>query len=83
MTLAESKQLIEWAKELGLKRVRSGTFEVEFYPKHEPMNFDPKSLAKTLTDSIPPDSEMLFASSEGIPSVDNPKPEQREITDMN
>lgn len=62
MTLAEAKKLIEFCESKSIKRVKFGTFEVEFIEKQTPMALDPLSLSKALTDSMPPDSAMLLAS---------------------
>ena len=63
MTLADAKKLIEFCQDRGIKRIRSGAFAVEFFPKMpEPMALDPLTLSKALTDSMPPDSAMMFAS---------------------
>lgn len=68
MTLEQSKKLIQWAKKQGISRIKVTGMEVEFFPSQpEPMNLDPKSLAEALSDSMPDDETMLYASSEGIP----------------
>lgn len=62
-------ELLDLCRSKGVRSFKSGTFEAEFFPsKPEPMNFDPVELSKNLGPSMPPDSAMLFASSEGIPS---------------
>lgn len=82
MTRDEAKELVEWAKDQGIKRMVCGPLEVEFFgPKITPMSLDPKDLAKVFTDSMPPDTAMLFASTEGVPD-ENPTPEQREDDKM-
>lgn len=61
-------------KDLGVKRYKCGELEVEFFaPVPPPMSFDPKELAKTLADSMPPDSAMLMASAEPLPGIDFPQ----------
>lgn len=67
---------IEKLQKLGVKRFRKNMaeYEVEFFPlPSAPMNFDPKELAKTLADSMPPDSAMLMASAEPLPGIDFPQ----------
>ncbi len=82
MTLSEAKKLIDYCEGKGVKRIRSGAFMVEFFPKApETMSLDPVSLSKALADSMPPDSSMLFASTEEV--NENPTSEQRETTEMN
>lgn len=67
MTLAEAKKLIELCETKNIRKVKSGTFEVEFFEKaHQPMKMDPKTLMETFADSMPPDDSMLFASTEDI-----------------
>lgn len=57
---------------LGIKRYRcdGGGFEIEFFEPPKPeapsMPLDPVSLAKTFADQMPPDSALLFASSEDL-----------------
>lgn len=76
-----AKELIEFCKDKGLKKLRLGDFEAEFFDiKPQPMSLDPKDLAKVLTDSMPPDSAMLFASVEDPQDTLTPKP--RETADM-
>jgi hypothetical protein len=70
MTLKEKKQFIEWARSQMIKNININHegLSVEFFPTQlEPMNLDPKTLAEALSDSMPDDSTMLYASSEGIP----------------
>lgn len=82
MTLSEAKKLVEFCEGKRVKRVKSGTFEVEFFDQTpEPMKLDPVSLSKALTDSMPPDSAMLFASTEDM--NENPTPQTRDSADMN
>ena len=78
-----AKELIEFCKDKGLKRVRLGDFEAEFFDtKPQPMSLDPKDLAKVLTDSMPPDSAMLFASVEDTVQPEEPNSKPRETADM-
>lgn len=68
MTLEQSKKLISWARKHGIARLKVTGLEVEFFKQDpEPMKLDPKSLADALSDTMPPDSQMLFASSEDLP----------------
>lgn len=53
------------AQGLSIKRISSAGVEIEFFPPlAPPMDLDPVSLSKTLAESMPPDSAMLFASTE-------------------
>lgn len=82
MTLAEAQKLIKFCEGRRIKHLSFGQFSVEFFPKEpEAMKLDPASLAKTLSDSMPPDSAMLFASSEDM-DTENLIPQQRENNDM-
>jgi hypothetical protein len=61
------KEFIEICKSNGIKHAKLGSFEVEFYPTPvAPMALDPVSLSKAFSDSMPPDTAMLFASSEDL-----------------
>lgn len=67
------EELISLCKDKGIKKVVVGAnqgIEIEFFPPQpkqaELMAMDPVSLSKALTDSMPPDSAMLFASSEDM-----------------
>lgn len=59
---------------LNEKRVKTARFsedgkliEVNFFEKEQQgMPLDPVSLSKALSDSMPPDSEMLFASADDM-----------------
>ena len=55
----------------------NGFKEIEFFEPRdsEPAAIDPKELIRALGDSMPPDSQMLLASTEAIPGVDFPHPE--------
>lgn len=65
--LSQAISLIELCEKKRIKRVKVNDFEVEFFASEpEPMAFDPVSLSKILTDSMPPDSAMMFASTEDI-----------------
>ena len=54
-----------------------GFKEIEFFEPRDPQPaaLDPKELVRALGESMPPDSQMLMASSEAIPGVDFPHPE--------
>jgi len=63
------KQLIKLGKENNIKFFKCGALELEFFAHiPEPMSLAPQDLAKVLSDSLPPDSAMLFASSEDMPT---------------
>lgn len=65
----EIKALLEMTHGKQVKTLRYGEFEVEFFSpdaKLEAMSLAPQDLAKILQPSMPPDSAMLFASSEEI-----------------
>lgn len=62
LTYSDAKALIKFCEGRDIKALRIGNFSIEFYPQVDQMKFDPQSLAKTLSDSMPPDSQMLFAS---------------------
>lgn len=80
--MTDHKPLLELCKSMGVRRVRDGEFEAEFFPPTpEPMPLDPVSLSKTLADSMPPDSAMLFAATED-PAPENPTPKPLESPDM-
>lgn len=82
MTLEDAKKLIIFCEERGIKSVAFEQFAVEFFPKEpEAMNLDPVALSKALTDSMPDDSAMLFASSEDMNVVHSPQEESK--ADMN
>jgi hypothetical protein len=61
------QHLVDYCQGKNVKRIKLMGVEVEFFDQQPaPMSLDPKDLAKTLTDSMPPDSAMLFASSEDM-----------------
>lgn len=67
MKLSEIKKIIDLCESKAVKRLKIDTFEVEFFQKTpEPMNLDQVTLAKALSDTLPPDSAMLFASAEDM-----------------
>lgn len=86
MKFAEAKKLIEFFQKRGLMRVKMGEFEVEFFepksPDIQPMALDPVSLSKVFSDQMPPDSAMMFASTEDMPDLENPKSKPLESADM-
>lgn len=72
-------------REIGVKSFECDGVKVEFFePKPEPMKLDPVTLSKTLTDTMPPDSAMLFASTEDVAlELDEQlTTQQRETPDM-
>ena len=67
MKLSEIKKMIDLCESKAVKRLKIDTFEVEFFQKTpEPMDLNMTNLAKTLSDSLPPDSSLLFASTEDM-----------------
>lgn len=65
ITLEQATEVIRFCSTWNIKRFKLGEFEVEFYQKAaEGMALDPVSLSKTLSESMPPDSAMLFAATE-------------------
>ena len=61
------EQNIELLRKHNVKSYKAdmSSWAVEFFaPTPEPMDLSIKNLAKTLTDSMPPDSAMLFAATE-------------------
>ncbi len=61
--------LIPYLKSQGVKTYRTGglgLFEIEFFESKPVHELDPKKLIETLNDGMPPDTDMLFASSEDI-----------------
>lgn len=75
--------LLDLCRAHGVRRLKKGDFEAEFFaPSAEPMALDAKTLSNILSDSMPPDSVMLFASSEGVPDFENLKPQQRDDDTM-
>lgn len=81
MTLNEAKALIEFCERKSIKSVKFGELEAEFFEKQAP-SLDPKDLAKALTESMPPDEAMLFASTEPIQDPNEPKPQIGESDSM-
>lgn len=66
--IASLRHLLDLCIEKGVKRIKHGEIEAEFFPKaSEPMALDPLALSKVLMDSMPDDQAMLFAATEGIP----------------
>lgn len=65
MTINEAKALLEFCERKNIKCVKFEGLEAEFF-KAEPAPLDTKELVKAMTDSMPPDSAMMFASTEGI-----------------
>lgn len=62
-----------------------GITSFEFFPQGSAapdMPLDAKELAKVFTDSMPPDSAMLFAATEDPAPEPEPKPEQGENSAM-
>jgi hypothetical protein len=80
MTEFESVQnIINLCEKRNVKRIKLLGIEVEFFePRSEPMPLDPKALANILTESMPPDSAMLFASTEDMTESENPTSEVTE-----
>lgn len=62
-------ELLGICAKYNVKSYKRGGIEIELFETKatvEPMSFDPKDLVKAFSDSMPPDSAMLFASSEDI-----------------
>lgn len=78
----DTKKLIKFCEKHGIKRVKLGDFEAEFFETKSEMKLDPLSLSKTLSDSMPPDSAMLFASSEDLPIEPNLNQSDGKQSDM-
>lgn len=79
--MIELKEALSLCTQWGVKHLKTGDFEVEFFEQKkepEPMPLDPVNLSKILSDSMPPDSIMQFAATEEIPDPVNPKSEQGE-----
>jgi hypothetical protein len=58
---------LEKLQKLGVKRFKKhlADYEVEFFPPQPtPMDLSPPAIAKALADSMPPDNDMMFASTE-------------------
>lgn len=73
MHLDVVNEIIKLCKDNGIRRFRNDCCEIEFFDsKPETMSLTPQDLSKVLTDSLPPDSTMLFASSEDIEENLNP-----------
>lgn len=69
------RELFALCKEFGVKSIKEYGIEAEFHVEQkEQMSLDPKTLAKVLSDSMPPDSSMLFASTEEITDAPAPGP---------
>lgn len=61
------KEFVDTCQARGIKHAKLGRFEIEFFEdKPTEMAMDPVSLSKILTDALPPDSAMLFASAEDM-----------------
>lgn len=59
------RRLSAFCEGKGVSRVKCAGIEIEFFPRaSEPMALDPVALSKILTDSMPPDSVMMFAANE-------------------
>jgi hypothetical protein len=72
-------ELLDLCKAKGVMRIKTGTFEAEFFAdKPTPMDMSPKAIASAMSDSMPPDSAMLFASSEDMPETETPTSQTRE-----
>lgn len=56
------KEILELCAQHNVKRVKCADIEIEFEPKAQDLS--PTALAKTLAESMPPDSAMLFAATE-------------------
>ncbi len=80
---AKEYELIKFCEKHGVKRVKLDAFEVEFFPSAPTsMELDPVSLSKILTNSMPPDSAMMFAATEDMPDIENPISKPLESPDM-
>lgn len=65
--LCTYKDVVLFCKEHGVRKLKFFDFEAEFFEsKPEPMSFDPVALSKALTDHMPSDDQMMFASTEEI-----------------
>lgn len=65
MSIDVTKNLIDFCKDKRVKLInynQSSGLIVEFFEEKTDTTFDAKKLTESLTDSLPPDSEMLFAS---------------------
>lgn len=78
ITQNEAKALLEFCDRKNVKRIKFGELEAEFFQKQAP-SLDPKELAKAFSDNMPPDSAMLFASTEEIDDPSELKPETGEM----
>lgn len=56
------KEILELCSKHNVRKVKCADIEVEFEPKAQDLS--PNVLAKTLAESMPPDSAMLFAATE-------------------
>lgn len=81
--MSEMRVIFELCREFGVKSLSADernahVQHVEFFEKKSDTPLDPVSLAKALTDSMPPDSAMLFAATEDP----NPTPQLPGNPDM-
>lgn len=65
-----TQNLIKFCKVSGVSKFKTKDIEVEFFSPIIP-EIDPVQLAKALTDNMPTDEQMLFASTESIPDPTN------------
>ncbi len=74
MELKEAKELIEFCKANGVKRVKLGEFEAEIGVVIQPTTqAELEKLSQALTESIPPGDALLFAATEDLnPTLEQP-----------
>lgn len=66
ITIEEMKEVLNICKSAGVSKFSYKEFSAEFLKQDTPMDLSSANLVKTLSESLPPDSELLFASAEDL-----------------